>query len=167
MAFVVETRRGTFEIRESRSTPKGPRSRTLASFTEFNDEIIEKARAKAAGTLSAVDLRKAARRAGAPIGQKPVDRAARELIAELARGRRPEPALRHMLIDLLRHGFREGPDPSPANEAGRAVAEWMAATPRERGKALVDLLLFADALPVSGRKDKPLCFPRLDLTADD
>jgi hypothetical protein len=48
------------------------------------------------------------------------------------------------------------PDPS------HAVAEWMAATPSERGKALVDLLLLADALPHRGRRDMPLRFPRLD-----
>ena len=57
MAFVVPTKRGEFEIRESRSTPKGPRSRTLATFKELNDEVIEKARAKAAKPPDAEDLR--------------------------------------------------------------------------------------------------------------
>jgi hypothetical protein len=40
----------------------------------------------------------------------------------------------------------------------------MAATPEERGKTLVDLLLLADALPSGGRRGKPLRFPRLDST---
>jgi len=48
MAFVVPTKKGSFEIRESRSTAAGPRSRTLASFKELTDETIEKARARAA-----------------------------------------------------------------------------------------------------------------------
>jgi hypothetical protein len=38
----------------------------------------------------------------------------------------------------------------------------MAATPEERGRTLVDLLLLADALPSGGRRGKPLRFPRLE-----
>ena len=167
MSFIVPTKRGSFEIRESHSTPTGPRSRTLVTFTELSDEVIEKARKKAGKPLPADQLRKAARRVGAPVARKPVDRAARELIAELAKGRRLDPSLRQILLDLLRNGFREGVDPSPANEAARSVAEWMAATPAERGKALVDLLLLADALPSGGRRGKPLRFPRLDSTDND
>ena len=67
MAFVVRTKRGEFEIRESRSTPKGPRSRTLATFRELSDEVIEKARARAAKPPDAEELRDAARRAGATL----------------------------------------------------------------------------------------------------
>jgi hypothetical protein len=51
-------------------------------------------------------------------------------------------------------------------DAGSGIAEWMASTPRERGKTLVDLLLLADALPYNGRRGKALEFPRLDSTAD-
>lgn len=162
MAFVVPTKPGRFEIRESSSTPKGPRSRTLVSFRELNDEIIEKARDRAAKKLDAKALRRAARRAGAPVAQMPIDRSARELIAELAKGRAPSPTVRHMLLNLLQHGHRDGSEQSERDEAEYAVAEWMAATPEERGKALVDLLLLADALPHRGRRGKPLSFPRLD-----
>lgn len=164
MAFIVPTKHGRFEIRESASTLRGPRSRTLVSFRELDNAVIEKARSRAAKDLDAVELRRAARKAGAPIARTPVDRAARELIAELAKGRRPDPTLRHMLLDLLRNGYADGSKPSPENEAGYAVAEWIAASPVERGKALVDLLLLADALPHGGRKGKPLRFPRLDST---
>jgi hypothetical protein len=69
-----------------------------------------------------------------------------------------------MLLDLLSRGSAAGGQPSPDMEAEHAVAEWMAARPEERGKALVDLLLLADALPHGGRKGKPLQFPRLDST---
>jgi len=162
MAFVVPTKSGRFEIRESRSTPAGPRSRSLVSFTELTDEVIEKARAKAAKPPGTEELRKAARRAGAPVAREPVNRAARELIGELGKGRRVDPTLRHILLDLLRNGRSDGTTSSPDNEAAHEVAEWMAATPAERGKALVDLLLLADALPSGGRRGKPLDFPRLD-----
>lgn len=161
MAFVVPTRNARFEIRESHSTPKGPRSRTLTSFRELTDEVVEKARAKAHAPLSAQELRRSARRAGAPVARPPIERAARELIAELARGQRLEPTQRQILIEMLQRGYREDGEAAPANEAARGVALWMAATPEERGKALFDLLLLADALPSGGRKGKPLRFPRL------
>jgi hypothetical protein len=162
MSFVVPTKRGRFEVRESRSTPKGPRSQTLASFSELTDAVIEKAREKAVKPPGAEELRRAARRAGAPVARPPIEQAARELIAELAKGRRLDPTLRQILLELLQRGYREDAEPSPANEAARSVAIWMAATPEERGRALVDLLLLADALPSSGRRGKPLRFPRLD-----
>lgn len=162
MAFVVPTKRGRFEIRESSTTKKGPRSRTLASFHELDDAVIERARAKTDKSVDAAELRRSARKAGAPIRQPVVDRSARELIAELAKGRAPDPVLRQLLLDLLRRGHRDGQEQSRRREAEHDVAEWMASTPLERGKALVDLLLLADALPHGGRKGKPLRFPRLD-----
>lgn len=151
MAFVVATKRGGFEIRESQNTPKGPRSRTLATFRELSDEVIEKARARSAKALSAEELQEAAARAGAPGAWAPVDRAARELIGELGKGRQLDPTLRRLLVDLL--NGKESP-----------VSEWVAATLDERGKALVDLLLLADALPSNGRRNRHLDFPRLDST---
>jgi hypothetical protein len=162
MAFIVPTRTGRYEIRESHGTPKGPRSQTLASFRELTDEVIEKARENAAKPLSAEELRRAARRAGAPVARPPAEQAARELIAELARGRKLDPALRQILTELLERGYRESDDPSPSREAARSIAMWMSATPEERGRTLVDLLLLADALPSGGRRGKPLRFPRLD-----
>jgi hypothetical protein len=161
MAYVVPTKRGEFEVRESRSTPKGPRSRTLATFKELDDKVIEKARARAAKPPSADELRHAARRAGATVAPEPVDRAARELIAELGRGSHLDPTLRHLLLDLLQKDDRNGSPPA-ASDAAHAVAEWMASTPEERGRTLYDLLLLADALPHRGRRGKPLRFPRLD-----
>jgi hypothetical protein len=164
MAFVVPTKPGRYEIRESAQTPKGPRSRTLASFRELDSGVIEEARAKAAKAIDAAELRKAARRVGAPVARPPVDRAARELIAELGKGRTPSPTLRRMLLDLLRDGARDDARQSPRQEAEHGVAEWMAVSPRERGKALVHLLLLTDALPHGGRRKKPLRYPRLDST---
>jgi len=162
MAFIVPTREGSYEVRESHSTPKGPRSHTLASFRELTDEVIDKARTKAVNPPSAEQLRRAARRAGAPVARQPAEQAARALIAELAKGQGLDPTIRQILLEMLQRGYRESAEPSPANEAARSVALWMAATPEERGRALVDLLLLADALPSDGRKGKPLRFPRLD-----
>lgn len=159
MAFVVPTKQGRFEIRESHSTPAGPRSRTLASFTELTDEVIEKARDKSAKPPSADELRRAARRAGAPVVRSPADRAAGELLAELAMGRGIEPRRRQLLLGALEDGWAE---PTAAPSTVRSAAEWMAATSKQRAKVLVDLLLLADALPHGGRKGKPLRFPKLN-----
>jgi hypothetical protein len=166
MAFVVPTKRGRFEIRESATTPKGPRSRTLATFHELDDATIEKARERAKKPLDATDLRRSARKVGASIRQPTADRAARELIGELGKGRTTDPALRHILLDLLQRGNGDGHEPSRRNETAHDVAEWMASTPLERGKALVDLLLLADALPHGARRGKPLHFPKLDSTRE-
>jgi hypothetical protein len=166
MAFVVPTRSDRFEIRESRNTPSGPRSQTLVSFRELTDEVIERALEKAAKPPTREELRRAARRAGAPVARPRIEQAARELIADLAKGQRLDPPLRQILLELLQRGYREDGSPSPANEAARAVSTWMAATPEERGRALFDLLLLADALPSGGRRGKPLRFPRLDVRSD-
>ncbi|MGB7587825.1 MAG: hypothetical protein WBM00_03875 [Solirubrobacterales bacterium] len=157
MAFIV-AKSGRFEIRESRSTPNGPRSRTLANFTELTDEAIERAREKASKPFDVDRLRDAARRAGAPVAARPADRAARDLIGELARGREVDPKLRHLLIDALA-GWT-GPTARP--DTVRSAAEWVGVPLEQRGAALMDLLLLADALPSGGRKGKPLHFPRLD-----
>jgi len=161
MAYIVPARNGRFEIRESRTTRDGPRSRTLSSFKELNEEAIAKARERASQPLSVEDLHRAARRVSAPVARDPIDRAARELIAELGRGRALDGNLRRILIDLLADGQAEK-RPSRRQEATHEVAEWMAAGPAEKGRALVSLLLLADALPSGGRRGKPLRFPRLD-----
>jgi len=159
MAFVTPTSKGKFEIRESQSTSKGPRSRTLATFEELNDRVIEKAQKRASKPLDPELLRNAARKVGAPVELEPADRAARQLIAELGKGNELEPRLRRLLTTMLSDGPKAAIAPAGPSQA---VAEWMTATPKERGKTLVDLLLLADALPHGGRKDKPLRFPRLD-----
>jgi hypothetical protein len=158
MAFIVPNKRGKFEIRESRSTPKGPRSRTLVTFGELTDEVIEKAQGKSEKPPSSEQLRSMARRVGAPVAQAPVDRAARELIAELAWGKGLAPRLQRLLVGALGD---DAPEPPPLSDAARSAAEWIAATPEQRGKTLEDLLLLADALPSGGRRGKPLRFPPL------
>lgn len=157
MASVVSRKNGSWEIRETRSTPKGPRSTTLATFRELNESVIEHAKARAAGLLDVSDLRRAALRAGAPIEAPLADRAARQLLAELSLGRKPQRGLRRLLADAV--------DPREAglSDAARAAQEWVAATPRQRGDTLMDLLELTDALPQRRRPDR-ISFPRLGQT---
>lgn len=164
MAYIVATRPGRYEVRESRQTPKGPRSRTLASFAELDDEVIAKVQARAAKPPTAAELREGALRAGAPIGANAVDRAARETVRQLARGERLSPRLRRLLLGVLGDdGDPERPQGEAASDTARAAAQWIDADPGERSQALRDLLELADALPVRPRP-RDIGFPRLRST---
>jgi hypothetical protein len=153
MAFIVPRKNGAWEIRETRSTPAGPRSTTLAGFRELDDEVIERTRSRSSKPLDAADLRRLALRAGAPVAEPLVDTAARQLLGELSAGSRPRRGLRRLLADAI-----DGSD-GGLSDAARAAQEWVAATPEKRGKALRELLLLGDALPKRRRPDH-IEFPR-------
>jgi hypothetical protein len=163
MAFIVATKPGRFEVRESVSTPKGPRSRTLASLSELTPEVIEKARRRAKRSFDEAALREAALRVGAPVAEPPVDRAARETLRLLARGKRLDPMLRRLLADALgdeeRYDRPRDPEALVSAEA-RSASEWAGADSGERAEALRQLLELADALPVR-RRHPEIGFPRL------
>jgi hypothetical protein len=148
MAFVTAVRSGAFEVRESRVTPHGPRSRTLASFRELDEATIEKVIERADKAPKRDELIQAALRAGATIAATPADAAANVLLRSLARGEAPSRRHRRLLIDAL-------------DGESRSVSEWQGTSPAERGAALRDLLLLADAVPVR-RRSRKLGFPRID-----
>ena len=151
MAFVTAVRNGGFEVRESRATPDGPRSRTLASFRELDEETIAKVTARAAKTLTHCEvIVEAALRAGATLAAPPADAAARDLLRSLARGEAPSPIHLRLLRDALAG-------------ASTPAAEWMGTSLVERGDALRDLLLLTDAVPVR-RRAREIGFPRIDST---
>jgi hypothetical protein len=160
MAYIVPRKDGRWEVRESRTTPNGPRSRTLATFATLTPEIVERAGEHAARPLRAEDLRRAAARAGAPVAPSPPDRAAGELLAELARGRRPRTALR----ELLRDALQDEDDGRAPSDNARAAGAWVAASAAERGEALRDLLLLSDRLPARRAASRSR-FPRLQTAA--
>ena len=179
MAYVTARHNGTWEIRESASTPNGPRSRTLASFRTLSDDVVEHARSRAEKPLSAEDIRDAARRAGAPVDLATADRAAGDLLRELADGREPHPILRALLIDALQEGtptrLGKRPETRERHPSGadvlpfetphnaRASAAWLTRTPTERAAALNDVLDLADQFPRSrAERMKRERFPRLD-----
>jgi hypothetical protein len=164
MAFVVPTKKGGFEIRESRSTPAGPRSRTLATFRELSNETIEIAQARALKPPSADELRQAALRAGAPVAPAPVDRAARELLGRLAKGERPNPMLKRLLLAARADENRSDRPRDPSSlvsDSARSASEWVGVGAKERGEALEDLLLMVDALPLR-RRPETIDFPPLE-----
>lgn len=160
MAFVVATKRGTYEVRESHSTPKGPRSRTLASFAELSDEVIEKARLRAEKPLDARELRDSAARAGAPVLGTPVDESAREILHRIGNGEPLDPLLRDLLADALSNPERVSGVPRPISDAARSASEWVGASLAQRGETLFALLELGDALPLRRRPEQST-FPRL------
>jgi hypothetical protein len=149
MAFVVRRPGGRFEARESHTTPRGPRARTLATFTTLDDATVALVIERAESPVDVHALVHAARRAGAAVavGATPVDIAARALLAELRAGHRPAPALAAALVDAVDTGID-----TDVSDAARAAAAWTGATLEERGEALRDLLLLSDRLPVPGRR---------------
>jgi hypothetical protein len=163
MAYVVTTHPGRFEVRESKVTEKGPRSRTLATFRELTDEVIEKVQASADKPPSAEELKKAALKAGAPIQDSELDEATKKALRRIASGDQPRPLLRRLLLDALRGDEGSEQPSSSANlvsDAARAASEWIGAAPEERALALRDLLELADALPIRPRPHE-IGFPRL------
>src|SRR3954467_9604658 len=101
MAYVVATKPGRFEVRESASTANGPRSRTLASFRELTGEVVEKVQARADKPPTAEELTHSALKAGAPIRGPELDEAVRATLRLVANGERPDPMLRQLLLDAL------------------------------------------------------------------
>jgi hypothetical protein len=150
MAFVTATRNGAFEVRESRSTPDGPRSRTLASFRELDEATIRKVIDRAEKTPTREELIEAVLRAGATLAPAPIEAAARALLRSLARGEALSSRNRRLLLDAL-------------GGESMSAAEWLDVPLTERGEALEQLLLLADAVPIRRRPAK-IGFPRLDST---
>lgn len=158
MAYVVGKANGTFEIRESHATPRGPRSRTLASFRTLTPETLRKAAARASKPLDADRVRRAAQRKGAPIAGSASDMAAASLLQELEHGRPPRAALMRLLREAL-----SGTAERLSGNASAAAA-WIGATPQRRGEALHDLLLLVDSLPARRGAERPR-FPRIESRA--
>ncbi len=153
MAYVARRPKGRFEIRESVHTPDGPRARSLATFTELDDDAMTRAAAAASAPFDPDTVVASARRAGAPVASSAADNAARRLLRELRRGRPPSPPLRRLLADALAQ------HEAPRLDAGESIGDWVGASPRERGEALRDLLTLTDHLPATKRGK--LTFPPL------
>ena len=166
MAYVVASKPGRFEVRESASSASGPRSRTLASFRELTGEVVQKVQERADKPPTVEELTRAALKAGAPVRGPALDEAARETLRLMAGGDRPDPMLRRLLLDALSDEDRSGrlADPKArVSDAARAATQWVGVDAEERGIALRELLDLADALPIRMRPHE-IGFPRLKST---
>ena len=154
MAFLVARKDGRFEIRESIATESGPRARTLASFRELDDEVLDRAAANARRAFDRRAIEARAWQLAVPRNANGASRAARALIGELRHGRFPAPSLARLLRDELPTELRPTPDTI------EQAYEWIGRSDSQRGLALRDLLNLADALPQRERPPRS-SFPRI------
>jgi hypothetical protein len=160
MAFVIERADGRYEIRETVRTPKGPRARTLAIFAECSDEVLDQAEARAVGRFDRQAI--LARLPLLVVPWKRSDRTvdlARELLAELARGRPLPPAF----VGALKQALADLPDEMP--DTIPPMLDWVGASAERRARVSRDLLRTIDAFP--RRPAAPtLTMPTIDSTED-
>jgi hypothetical protein len=159
MAYLVRRSPTRFEIRESRSTPRGPRSRVLASFREtLTRDALDRAAARATRPFDAAALVRRARALGIPVRKRSREPEARALLSRLRRG---DP-LDAVLAAALRRALARLPE-SPIPESLAEVSEWVGASAVERGAALRDLLdlygRIARSRPARRRRERAR-FPR-------
>jgi hypothetical protein len=142
MAYLYVRKNGRREIREARSTPRGPRSRTLASFRgPLTDELLDRAEAVSARGFDRAAIRARAALLGIPIVRASADSAARALIAQLRNGAHLDP----VLATVLRGQLASADSATVPDELTDAV-EWIGAHDRERGRALRDVLRLYDTI---------------------
>jgi hypothetical protein len=162
MAYLYLRRSGRGEIRESHSTPRGPRSRTLASFRgTLTEAHLDRAEATSAGGFDREAIRSRARALGIPVARSSADSEACELIAKLRRGSDVDPVLVGVLLKQL-GGRVSAPVPDDLAE----VVEWIGASDSERGEALRGVLRLYDTIARSrGAVREPAVtrFPRFEV----
>jgi hypothetical protein len=166
MAFVVARPgesggrgRRRYEIRESVSTPAGPRAHTLATFRVLTDEVLATAAGRARRSFDAEQIRARAAELGAPVRSSTAAATATALLVQLRNGESLPGALVHELRRALprRHARSTIPDSLES-----AVA-WIGVDDAARGRALRDLLDVADRIPKPARPHE-LAFPRMSST---
>ena len=136
MAYLVRRSPERVEIRESHVTPKGPRSRVLASFREtLTPDALDRAAERATRPFDREALCARARVQGIPVRERAPEPEARALLARLRRSDPLDPTLATSLRRAL-----ASLEPRPIPEALADVAEWVGASRAERGSALRELL---------------------------
>ena len=136
MAYLVERAGERIEIRESLSTPRGPRSRQLARFVgALTPAILAGAAARATRPFDARVLVRRAQAMGIPVDQRAPEKEARALLGRLQRGDPIAPVMAGLLVRAL-----EGVATAPVPEHLADVSEWLGSPLAARGAALRDLL---------------------------
>ncbi len=161
MASLARRPDGRIEIRETVSTPKGPRSRTLAGFRGvLTPDVLARAGGRATQPFDAEAVAARAHELGVPVSGQGASSAATQLLGLLRRGAALDPVLAGALREALADVSAREP---PAQLA--EVIEWVGASDRERGEALRGLLRVSDRIVASrpaGRQRRRRRFPRFD-----
>jgi hypothetical protein len=143
-----------YEIRESVSTPAGPRARTLATFRVLTADVIAHAASRAQRSFDAESIRARAAALGVPRHERAASATASKLLAQLRAGERLPPALARELRAALPDTRAELLD----SLAG--AVEWIGVDDERRGRALRELLDVASRVPARPRPTA-LSFPHL------
>ncbi len=159
MAYLVRRSPTRVEIRESRSTARGPRSRVLASFPEaLTRDVLDRAAARATRPFDAATIVRRARALGIPVLERSREPEARALLSRLRRGDPLDP----VLAASLKRALERLPE-MPIPESLAEVSEWVGASAAERGAALRELLdvygRIVHSRPPRRRRERPR-FPR-------
>src|SRR5574341_289946 len=94
MAYLVRRSASRIEIRESHVTPRGARSRVLASFSgALTRDVLTRAAARATRPFDAAALARRARALAIPVRERSREPEARALLARLRRGDALDPVL--------------------------------------------------------------------------
>jgi hypothetical protein len=142
MAYLYIRKSGRVEIREAHSTPRGPRSRTLASFKgTLTEQHLDRAESASTHTLDRSALCARAKELGIPTERSRAGSHARRLTAQLRQGARLDP----VLVGVLREQL-DGCESAPLPDALADVVEWLGASDQERGRALRDVLRLYDRI---------------------
>ena len=132
----IRQQRGTYEIRECRATPHGPRQFALARFKDaLTPEILDEAAARAQRPFDAAALLANARARGIAVVTERRHVAARRLLGELRAGK----PLEASLVALLKQALADLPE-RPLPEHLADAADWVGKSDAARGKALRGLL---------------------------
>ena len=155
----IREQSGRYEIRECRTTARGPRQVTLAHFRGvLTPEVLDEAQARAQRPFERRVLRARARAKGIPVSSRRRGETARRLLAELGLGRPLDP----VLVGLLRSALG-AMESQPLPEHLADAADWLGRSEAERGKALRGLLRTASRV-VQSRGQRPAApeppFPR-------
>jgi hypothetical protein len=156
MAYLVRRNADRVEIRESRATPRGPRSCTLASFSgPLTPDALERAASRATRPFDAGRLVRRARATGIAVASRSREPEARALLARLHRGDPIDPVLAGLLQRAL-----AAVATAPAPEAIADVSDWVGTSAAERGAALRDLLDTYGRIAASRppRRERPRSF---------
>lgn len=154
MAFVVAKPKARFEIRESVSTPAGPRARTLATFRVLTEGVIDEAASRAHRPFDADKIRTRAAELGVPRRANAAAAGVRALVAQLRRGEPLPPALVDELRRVLPRRRAAVPD------SLESAVGWIGADDATRGRALRDLLDVTSRIPPRPRPAAS-AFPRI------
>ena len=161
----IRARNDRYEIRECRTTQRGPRQFALARFRRvLTADGLDDAAATAARPFDRERLLERARAAGIPVSPGRRQTAARQLLGELRAGRPIDP----VLVGLLQQALALMPA-APLPEHLEDAADWIARSEAERGRALRGLSRTASRIAQSrdtagGRDDVP--FPRFSSVRD-